>query len=68
MLIFDIVVYFMANLSRTAGQFFISLLFLFILTMTMYAFFRAIGAMVSSLDIATRITGVSIQALIVYTG
>ena len=58
----------MSNLSRTASQFFISLLLLFILTMTMYAFFRAIGALVGSLDIATRITGVAIQALIVYTG
>ncbi|KAF2020985.1 ABC drug exporter AtrF [Aaosphaeria arxii CBS 175.79] len=66
--IFDIVVYFMAHLQRTASQFFISLLFLWILTMTMYAFFRAIGALVGSLDVATRITGVAIQALIVYTG
>ncbi|KAF2804614.1 ABC multidrug transporter-like protein [Mytilinidion resinicola] len=67
-LIFDIVVYFMAGLQRTASQFFISVLLLFILTMTMYAFFRAIGALVGSLDAATRITGVAIQALVVYTG
>lgn len=67
-LIFDIVVYFMANLQRTASQFFISLLVLWLLTMTMYAFFRAIGSLVGSLDVATRITGVSIQALVVYTG
>lgn len=33
--IFDIVVYFMANLQRTPSQFFISLLFLWIITMTM---------------------------------
>lgn len=66
--IFDIVVYFMANLQRTASQFFISLLFLWILTMTMYAFFRAMGALVGSLDAATRVTGVAIQALVVYTG
>ncbi|KAL6712243.1 ATP-binding cassette transporter snq2 [Coniothyrium glycines] len=66
--IFNIVVYFMANLSRTASQFFISLLFLWIITMTMYAFFRAIGSLVGSLDSATRITGVAIQALVVYTG
>lgn len=66
--IFDIVVYFMANLQRTASQFFISLLILWSLTMTMYAFFRSIGSLVRSLDIATRITGVAIQALIVYTG
>jgi len=66
--IFDIVVYFMANLQRTPSQFFISLLFLFIITMTMYAFFRAIGSLSGSLDGATRITGVAIQALVVYTG
>lgn len=67
-LIFDLVVYFMANLSRTPSQFFISVLFVWILTMNMYSFFRAIGALVKSLDVATRITGVAIQILIVYTG
>ena len=36
--------------------------------MTMYALFRAIGSLVPSLDVATRITGVTIQGLIVYTG
>ena len=36
--------------------------------MTMYSFFRALGALCNSLDIATRLTGVAIQALIVYTG
>lgn len=66
--IFDVIVYFMANLARTPSQFFISLLFLFMLTMTMYACFRSVGALVSSLDVATRITGVLIQALVVYTG
>ncbi|KZF21113.1 hypothetical protein L228DRAFT_222166 [Xylona heveae TC161] len=66
--LFDIIVYFMSNLQRTASQFFISLMLLFILTMTMYSFFRSIGALCSSLDVATRITGVAIQALVVYTG
>lgn len=54
--------------------------------MTMYSFFRALGALCASLDVgewkgnnrhdrtltdlsvATRLTGVAIQALIVYTG
>lgn len=36
--------------------------------MNMYSFFRAIGSLVRSLDVATRITGVAVQALIVYTG
>jgi ATP-binding cassette subfamily G (WHITE) protein 2 (SNQ2) len=67
-IIFDIIVYFMADLGRTAGQFFISLLTIWVLTMSMYSFFRAIGAWVPSLDVATRITGVAIQALVVYTG
>lgn len=34
----------------------------------MYSFFRMLGAFSSNLDAATRITGVSIQALVVYTG
>ncbi|OQE26479.1 hypothetical protein PENSTE_c005G02927 [Penicillium steckii] len=66
--LFDLVIYFMANLSRTPSQFFISLLIIFMLTMTMYSFFRALGALCGSLDVATRLTGVAIQALVVYTG
>ncbi|RHZ45989.1 putative ABC transporter [Aspergillus thermomutatus] len=66
--LFELVVYFMANLSRTPSQFFIQFLFIFILTMTMYSFFRALGAVCTSLDVATRLTGVAIQALVVYTG
>ncbi|KAL9103677.1 MAG: hypothetical protein Q9163_001303 [Psora crenata] len=67
-LIFDLVVYFMSNLARTPSQFFISVLFLWILTMNMYSFFRALGALCKSLDVATRITGVAVQVLVVYTG
>ncbi|PLB55428.1 putative ABC transporter [Aspergillus steynii IBT 23096] len=66
--IFDLIVYFMSNLTRTASQFFINFLFIFTLTMTMYSFFRAIGSVSASLDVATRVTGVAIQALVVYTG
>jgi len=67
-LIFSLVTYFMAGLARTASQFFIALLFLWISTMTMYSFFRAIGSLSKSLDIATRITGLALQAIVVYTG
>ncbi|KAI4177704.1 MAG: hypothetical protein LQ343_000167 [Gyalolechia ehrenbergii] len=67
-LLFDIVVYWMANLAPTASQFFISVLILFVQTLSIYSLFRAMGALVSSLDVATRVTGVAIQALIVYTG
>jgi ATP-binding cassette subfamily G (WHITE) protein 2 (SNQ2) len=53
-LIFDIIVYFMSGLQRTASQFFISVFILFVLTLSIYSFFRAIGAWCGSLDIATR--------------
>ncbi|KAL2789320.1 ABC-2 type transporter-domain-containing protein [Aspergillus keveii] len=66
--LFEVIVYFMANLQRTPSQFFINFLFIFILTMTMYSFFRTVGSFSQSLDVATRITGVAIQALVVYTG
>ncbi|KAK2759372.1 hypothetical protein FQN54_002850 [Arachnomyces sp. PD_36] len=66
--LFDIIVYFMANLARTPSQFFINFLFTWLATMTMYSFFRAIGSLVGSLDAATRVTGVAVQALVVYTG
>lgn len=66
--LFNVVVYFMSNLSRTPSQFFTAELVLWVTTMTMYGFFRAVGALNKSLDDATRITGVAIQALIVYTG
>lgn len=40
----------MSNLQRTASQFFINFLIIFTLTMTMYSFFRSIGALSGSLD------------------
>lgn len=41
----------MANLARTASQFFTSLLLMFVLTMTMYSYFRGIGSLCPSLDV-----------------
>ncbi|KAI1655780.1 ABC-2 type transporter-domain-containing protein [Daldinia decipiens] len=66
--LFDIIIYWMAGLSATPSQFFISLLILWIITMTTYAFFRAISALFKTLDDATKVTGVAIQVIIVYTG
>ncbi|KAL7624350.1 ATP-binding cassette transporter snq2 [Parahypoxylon ruwenzoriense] len=67
-LLFDIIIYWMAGLSATPSQFFISILILWLVTMTTYAFFRAISAMFKTLDDATKVTGVAVQILIVYTG
>jgi len=66
--LFDIVVYFISHLSRTPSQFFLNFFMLYINTMTMYAFFRMVGALSSNLDVATRISGISIQILVVYAG
>ncbi|KAH4908209.1 hypothetical protein HBI80_056770 [Parastagonospora nodorum] len=65
--IFNLIVYFMSGLQRTVARFFIANLFLYLLTMTVYAAFRAIGATAPSLDAATRLTGLGMQALVVYT-
>ncbi|KAG6012933.1 hypothetical protein E4U41_005190, partial [Claviceps citrina] len=67
-LLFNVVIYFMANLARTASQFFICTLVLWLVTMVTYAFFRTISAWCPTLDRATRFTGISVQVLIVYTG
>lgn len=66
--VFTVVVYWMGGLSATPSQFFIAILFLWLVTMATYAFFRGIAALAGTLDVATRFTGVSIQILIVYTG
>lgn len=66
--LFDVIIYWMAGLAPSASQFFISILILWLVTMTTYAFFRAISALFKTLDDATKVTGVAIQIIIVYTG
>ena len=65
---FDIVIYFLSHLQYTASQFFINYLILYFCTMSVYAAFRALGALVPSLNAATALSGVVIQALVVYAG
>lgn len=57
-----------AQLRQNAGAFFVSVLIVWISTMTTYAFFRMLAALCGTLDLASRFTGVAIQILIVYTG
>ncbi|KAI1765834.1 ABC-2 type transporter [Hypoxylon sp. FL1150] len=66
--LFDVIIYWMAGLSATPSQFFISILILWLVTMTTYAFFRAVSSLFKTLDDATKVTGVAIQIIIVYTG
>lgn len=67
-LVFSIILYFLVNLKREPGQFFIFWLFLWIISMTTYALFRCLAAITPSLDVATRFSGLLIQAIVVYAG
>jgi ABC-type multidrug transport system ATPase subunit/ABC-type multidrug transport system permease subunit len=66
--LFNTIIYWMGGLAPTASQFFISCLVIWLVTMTTYAYFRALSALCGTLDTASRFTGLSIQILVVYTG
>ncbi|ORY82114.1 bfr1+ protein [Protomyces lactucae-debilis] len=65
---FDLILYFMTNLSRTPGQFFIFYLFTFLVTMCMTSFFRMLAAITKTVDQATTLGGLGVLALVIYTG
>ncbi|KAJ5649509.1 ABC multidrug transporter atrF [Penicillium longicatenatum] len=65
---FSLVVYFMVGLTMSAGAFFTYWIMVFATTMCMTAFFRAIGALFSTFDGASKVSGFMISALIMYTG
>jgi ATP-binding cassette, subfamily G (WHITE), member 2, SNQ2 len=67
-LLFNTIVYWMAGLAASASQFLISCLTIWLVTLVTYAFFRAIAALCPTLNDATRVTGISIQILVIYTG
>jgi len=66
--VFSVVIYFMAGLQRSAGQFFVFLLFGFTLAVAMKGFFRAIAAGFKSESGATSVAGIFILVLAIYTG
>lgn len=65
---FALPIFFMTNLARTASQFFIFLFFTYVLQIVMYGFFRGLVALMPSLDGATPLAGIGVQALVVYSG
>ncbi|KAJ7168526.1 pleiotropic drug resistance ABC transporter [Mycena filopes] len=66
--VFAILLYFMVGLQQTAAQFFIFFLFLFSMSVTMKAFFRAIAAAFKSPAAAQSVAGIVLLALVIYTG
>ncbi|CAI7660668.1 unnamed protein product [Penicillium glandicola] len=65
---FGIVLYFMVGLSMSAGAFFSYWIIVFTTTMTMTALFRAVGALFSTFDGASKISGLFIMSTVLYTG
>ncbi|PWY65417.1 hypothetical protein BO83DRAFT_410850 [Aspergillus eucalypticola CBS 122712] len=66
--IFSIVLYFMANLRREAGNFFIFYLFLIFAVLTMSGLFRSLGALTKSSGQAMAFAGILVLCIVVYTG
>ncbi|TVY20600.1 ABC transporter CDR4 [Lachnellula arida] len=67
-LLFDLILYFMTNLRRTPGHFFVFLLFTFVCTLTMSMYFRSIAATSRSLSQAMAPAAIFILGLVIYTG
>ncbi|KAM6501505.1 pleiotropic drug resistance ABC transporter [Amanita muscaria] len=68
MTLYSIILYFIVDLQRTAGQFFIFLLFVVTVSVSMRAFFRTVAAIFKSEPPAQAVAGVLILALSLYTG
>ena len=67
-LTFDIIVYFMTNLSMDAGKFFVYFGITSLVTYTMVSFFRMIAAATRSEPIATLWGGIAVIDVALYTG
>ncbi|KAJ7269337.1 ABC-2 type transporter-domain-containing protein [Mycena haematopus] len=67
-LLFNIPVYFMANLNRTAGGFWTFHLFNYVAYLTMQGFFRTFGVLCTNFHVAFRLSVFFIPNFIEYTG
>lgn len=66
--VFNLILYFLAGLHRSAGQFFLYLLVTFIVMFVMSAVFRTLAAITQTVSQAMGLAGLMILALVVYTG
>lgn len=67
-ILFSIILYFMAGLERSAGAFFTFFLFVYFGYLAMSALFRLFGTVCKSYDVAARLAAVIISALVVFAG
>lgn len=66
--LFSVVLYFMAGLQMEAGKFFAFMLILMVTALCMTAFFRMWAAVSATFDAASRNSGLILLALILYSG
>ncbi|KAJ2356592.1 ATP-binding cassette transporter snq2, partial [Coemansia sp. RSA 2611] len=67
-ILFSCILYFATGLERTAAQFFVFMLYLFLGCLCLTAFFRLIGNISPNVDIAHTLSGVSLLFMILYVG
>jgi ABC-type multidrug transport system ATPase subunit/ABC-type multidrug transport system permease subunit len=67
-LVFSVIIYFTANLKREIGPFFIFVLFVYISTLTMTAWFRLVAALANTVEAALAVAGISMLPLAMYGG
>lgn len=67
-IVFNLTIYFMANLRREPGAFFFFLFVSFILTLTMSMLFRTIASVSRTLSQAMAPAAILILAIVVFTG
>lgn len=65
---FSIVIYFLGSLQRTASQFFIFLLFVYLSTINLTALYRMFAAISPHFDEAIRYSGLVLNIFVVYAG
>ncbi|KAF9817918.1 hypothetical protein IEO21_03112 [Rhodonia placenta] len=68
MMLFSVILYFLSGLQESAGQFFIFMLFVCLMTITLKAFFRTITAAFTDPAPATAAAGIFMLFLVLYTG
>lgn len=64
---FMLILYFLANLSREAGKFFTSVLFIFLLSLTMSSLFQAVSSLCKNIADANTFLGILVLATLIYT-
>ena len=67
-IVFAIIMYFIAGLAMTPAKFFIYMLIVYVTTLNMTALYRMLAAFSPTINDAVRFSGVTLNVLLVFTG